>query len=532
MKKILITFFTLLLFSKAMGNNISWAFPPVTLSSSTLAASDPQVAIDASGNAAAAWVENGFIKSSVKHVGMGWSAATTISATGASSPRIVSDLNGNLTAVWLESGVVKAATKLFAGSWGSSTALSSTLASSPHIAVDSAGDVVAVWARNGNIESSTKLFGASWQGRVTINSTSATSPHVAMGGTGSNRTAVVVWTGVSGSTNAVFASTKGLTASSSWISSTGSWSSPTLISNTVHQAGYATVAVDSNANAVAVWYGYDTTGTIFSNVKVHSSYQLSGGSWTAPATLSKAGIRNPATLVARVAFDAIGNAIALWNTSFDDNTFNIESAVKPLRGNWTAPTDIVTSNLFALETDLAVSSLGDALAVYMFYNGAFMLIQSAESDFAGLENNAWSVPINLSSGANHGFPHVASTLTGNTINAAVVWLSTNGLVDTILATTGTRSVLLPPTSLAAVQHSTSFGGVFTEYYNTLTWAASASPNIVGYIVFRNGTPLEEVAADVLEYVDNNRVAGQAVTYGVAAIDNQGSQSTIPTVNYP
>jgi hypothetical protein len=218
--------------------------------------------------------------------------------------------------------------------------------------------------------------------------------------------------------------------------------------------------------------------------------------------------------------------------SFDDITFNVESAIKPLRGEWTDPTDIVSSNLFAFETDLAVSSLGDALAVYMFYNGNFMLIQSSESDIAGLESNSWSVPINLSSGANHGYPHVASSLTGNTINAAVVWISSNGIVDTILATTGTRTVLLPPTLLAVSQSSSNFGGVFTDYYNTLTWAASASPNIVGYTVFRNGIAIAEVDADVLEFVDHNRVAGQAATYGVAAIDNQSSQSTIPTVNYP
>lgn len=527
-------FFTLLLFSKAMGNNISWSFPPVTLSSAALAASDPQVAIDGNGNAAAVWVEAGLIKSSVKHVGMSWSAATTLSVVGASSPRIVSDLNGNLTAVWLEGGIVKAASKLFAGNWSSSTALSGTLATSPHIAVDAAGDVVAVWARGNNIQSSTKLFGASWQSPITINSTNATSPHVAMSGTGSNRTAVVVWSGVSGTTNVVFAATKNPAASPSWTSTAGNWSSPVVISDTRYNAGYATVAIDSNANAVAVWYAYDvdTTGTVFSNVKVASSYLPSGKSWDAPIAISKAGIRNPATLVARVAFDAIGNAIALWNTSFDDNTFSIESAVRPLRGTWTAPTDIVSSNLYALETDLAVSSLGDALAVYMFYNGDFMLIQSAESDFAGLESNAWSVPINLSSGANHGFPHVASALTGSTINAAVVWLSTNGTVNTVLATTGTRSVLMPPTVLAVSQSSSSFGGVFPEFHNTLTWAASTSPHIVGYIVFRNGTPLEKVAADVFEYVDNNRIQGQAVTYGVAAIDNQNSQSTIPTVNYP
>ena len=448
----------------------------------------------------------------------------TISSSGASSPHIVSDLSGNATAVWLEGGVVKAASKPFGGSWSAATSISTgTTSTSPNIAVDSVGDVVAVWAKAGNVESSTKLFGASWQMRVIISSTSASNPHVAIGGTGSNRTAVIVWSGVANSLSVVYSANKIIT---------GSWSTQTAISDTTHNAGYADVAVDGNANAAAVWYAYNTTGTIYYNVNVQSSYRLSGGSWEPAQVLSEPGRRNPATLVARVAFDAIGNAVALWNMSFDDITFNIESAVRPIRGTWTEPTDIVTSNLYAYETDLAVSSLGDALAVYMFYNGAFLLIQSSESDFTGFIDNAWSVPINLSSGANHGYPRVASTLTGNTINAAVVWLSTNGTVNTILATTGSRSVVLPPTSLAVVQSNNNFGGVFTEYYNTLSWVASTSPNIVGYIVFRNGTPIGQVAPNVVQFVDDNRVQSGAVTYGVAAVDNQGSQSAIPTVNYP
>lgn len=86
MKKLLVTFFTLLFFSQAMGDHIDWSFPPVTISSASLASSDPQVAIDASGNAAAIWLENGFIKASVKPVSGSWSSATTISNTGATSP--------------------------------------------------------------------------------------------------------------------------------------------------------------------------------------------------------------------------------------------------------------------------------------------------------------------------------------------------------------------------------------------------------------------------------------------------------------
>ncbi len=168
----------------------------------------------------------------------------------------------------------------------------------------------------------------------------------------------------------------------------------------------------------------------------------------------------------------------------------------------------------------------------MFYNGSFLVIQSSESDFTGLVNNSWSVPINLSSGANHGFPKVAASLAGDVINAAAVWISTNGTHNIILATTGSRHVVLQPTNLAVVQSSRSFGNVVNEYYNTLSWHASASPHVVGYIVFRNGTAIAEVDASILSFVDDNRIQRGPEIYGVAAIDNQGSQSAIPTVSYP
>jgi hypothetical protein len=50
--------------------------------------------------------------------------------------------------------------------------------------------------------------------------------------------------------------------------------------------------------------------------------------WNAISNLSAPGIRNPFTLIARIAFDKIGNAIALWNTSYDDETFNVSSILK------------------------------------------------------------------------------------------------------------------------------------------------------------------------------------------------------------
>lgn len=520
MKKIVPLLFTLFSFSPLMSNDISWSFPPVTLSSTSVNSSDPQVAMDASGDAVSAWVEDGFIKSSFKLVSGSWAAPVTLSGAHASSPRIVMDANGNAAAVWIEGGLTKGATKPFSGSWTSATALTTgTTSSSPALAVDAAGDVVATWVKGVNIETSTKLFGAAWQARVAINSTSATQPQVALGGTGANTRAVIVWH--DSTTGIVYSATKLIS---------GSWSAKLQISEAGHPAGYANVAMDANANAVAVWYQYDVTGTNYSAVRVQAALRDSTtGVWSAPVDLSSPGIYNPASLVARVGFDANGNAIALWNTSFDGATFAIQSAVKPVRADWSAPVD-VASNLYAYEADLAVSSLGDALATYMFYNGASVAIRSSEANFSGFMETVWSVPVNLTAGTNNGFPRLAATLTGNVINAAAVWINSNSY-QVIQATTGTRAIVLPPSGLSVTQNVHNFG-VFSEYYNTLSWTASTDPDVVGYLIFRNGVFFEQVPAGVLQIIDNNKVQSGAVTYGVAAINNQQSQSRIVNVNFP
>lgn len=522
MKKMLVACVAMLSTLQLMSNDVKWTFPPTTLSTVTQNSSDAQIAMDANGNVVSAWVENGVIKARAKLLNAAWGTTSTISSTTASSPRIVSDLNGNATAVWLENGIVKAASRPFNGSWSSSTSLSTAGATSPDLTVDTAGNVVAVWAKSGNVESSTKLFGNSWQARVSISSTAAAAPRVAIGGSGANTRAVVVWYGTSASTNVIYTSSKLLS---------GSWSSQLAISDTTHNAIFPHVAMDANANAIAVWYSYDIIGVNYYNVIVQSSSRLSSGSWTSLVSHSEPGLRNPATLAARVAFDGSGNAIALWNTSFDDETFNIQSAVKPVMKNWTSATDLVAFNLRSYNASMAVTALGDALSMYMFSNGSSILIQSSESDITGFMNNVWTVPTLVSLNADNDSPRVAATLTGNVINAAAVWITSSGGNNIVSATTGTRTIVLPPSGLSVVQNLNSFG-VFNEYSNTLSWSASADPNLTGYLIYRNGIFLEEVGSNVLSFIDHNKVQNGPVTYGVAAINNQDTHSRIITVNYP
>jgi len=524
MKKILSLMFTLFAFFHLQGGNINWSSPPVVISGTNINAVNPVLAMDSHGNAVAAWAENNLIKASSHPFSGSWTSEVIVSATGASSPSLVMDANGNATLVWIgASGVIFASTKTLTGNWSTPTSLSNSGASTPVIGVDGSGDVVAAWARAGNIETQTKLFGGNWQGRTTITSTAAANPAVAIGGSGTGTRAFVVWQGTSGGIPVVFASTKLLS---------GSWASQLVLSNTSNNAINPKIAVDSNANAIAVWYEYNITGVSYTNVTVQSSGRLAAtGAWDNAVALSVPGIRNPSALCANVAFDGFGNAVAVWNTSFDDETFTIQSAVQPLNSQWSNPQDIIDSNLYAYSEAIAATNFGDTLGVYMYYNGANLLLQSVESNINGYLNNVWSVPLTISAGTDNAYPKMVATVNNNTMYSAVVWSHFDGAHTSVVAVTGSKSLLLPPSNLSVVQSSSNFG-VFTVYSNTLSWTASTDPNAAGYLIFRNGLFIDQVGAGVTQFVDYNRVNNGSVVYSVTTVDAGQSQSAAVSVSFP
>ncbi|MBX7067288.1 MAG: hypothetical protein K1X28_08665 [Parachlamydiales bacterium] len=505
-----------------MSKDINWNYPPNVLSTSGSNASATKVAMDASGNAVAVWLENGVVKAKSKLVSNNWGTIATLSGTGASSPTVVSDSNGNATAVWLENGVVKASTKTLSGNWTAATSLSGTNASSPCLAVSAAGDVIAGWVRAGDVQTSTKLFGGSWGNAATITGSSANLPQIAIGGTGSNATAAIVYQDLTTGINVVYGSTKTVS---------GTWSAKTIISDTKHQAGNSRVAVDKSGNVMAIWYAYDVAGSNYSGVTLQAASKPFGGSWGTFSSVSQKGIKNPANLDARVCYDGLGNAIAVWGQSFNDETYYIQSSIKSVDFFWSQPINLVEESLFAYDSDVNVSSFGDAVALFMFYNGSQMLIQSSQLDITGFMDSVWSVPGTISLGSKNAFPSVAMAVSGNVLNTVAVWVSSNGVNTSVNASTGSLQLLLPPSGLTVTQNNNNYG-VFTEYYNTLSWQASTDANVVGYLIYRNGVFLKQVGANMLSFVDENRVQNGAVTYGVASIDDQNNHSRIITVSFP
>ena len=521
MKKIWIFFFTVFAISQAMCDPLSWA-SPVTLSAASVDASDPQIVIDSNGNATAAWVENGVVKTSSQPVGGSWGTAGTLSGSGASNPRLTVDGSGNVTAVWIEStGVVTSADFLFGSSWGSSNAVSDVGASNLEFAVDSAtGDVVAVWKRSGFIESATKLFGNPW-GVVSIlsNGDEVDSPQIAVNG----GMVAVVW-------HDRFENLDLIAAITSVVG--GSWNQVQLMATSLNSVK-PMIAVDSNGTALAIWYQFTLTGLNYSNVAVVASSLPAGNTnWSPPVVISSLGKHNPADLTARVAFDAAGNAIAIWSNVYNEDLFAIESAILPLAGNWGTVVQLDANDLYGYTADVAVNSYGDAVAVYMSFNGeSSIVIWNTESNINGVTSNFWSVPVLISEGTQNAFPRVASALTGTTVNAVSVWINNDGTNNLIHAATGSKTILLPPSSPNIVQNVHDFG-VFKEYYNTVSWTASSDPNTIAYRIYKNGVAYTIVGASLTELVDDNVVQNGPVTYGIASVDSTNSISTVVSVSFP
>lgn len=498
-----------------------WAFPPDDISTTGIDASDPVIVVDPNGNVVAVWLENDVVMSNSTVVRTGWaSPPSVVSGAGASSPQLVIDPNGNATAIWEESGVIKASTMPLGGSWPSSPAVLSTSgATSPQIAVDSIGNLVAVWEQGGLILSSTLLLGGSWNATPdVISSSGASFPQVSMNADGD---AVAVWQGTVGSVSTVFASTKPVA---------GSWGSAPSISSVGVNSGYPQVAIDPSGNVVALWFRFDFADDQYTNVVLQSALQPAGGSWESPVNISAPGIRNPADLMIRVAYDGNFNPVAIWTSSYDGALFNIEASILNSEG-WVVLPQIVSENQAVYDVNVAVDNAGNAYLVWMFLDPDTSLpaIQGTMSALKTFQDFFWA-QWTLSTDGNSAYPSCMAN--GNPSNhyGVVAWTNYNGTNTVIQALTTKLTILQPPSSPLITLQSTDYG-VYTEYYNVLTWDASPASNLWGYSILRNGLPLAQVGPDTLEYTDLNRDLTKKVTYEISAINNNGFESDTVSISY-
>lgn len=89
----------------------------------------------------------------------------------------------------------------------------------------------------------------------------------------------------------------------------------------------------------------------------------------------------------------------------------------------------------------------------------------------------------------------------------------------------------PPSNLHGLQKKNNVGFEY-ELYNQLTWSASTSAKVAGYIVYRNEEKIATVGASTFSYEDHNLPRGVSFIYELVAFDESGNISAPVSVTVP
>ena len=349
----------------------------------------------------------------------GWGLAELIETDNAGDARYVEvavDSSGNAMAVWRQTDGIRyniwANHYVVGTGWGTATLIENDNIGSafyPKVAIDDSGNAIAVWYQEDgmrtNIWANRYVVGFGW-GTATLIETDdfgfALYPEVAVDGSGN---AIVVWHQDDGSRYNIWAN--------HFVIGLG-WSTATLIeTDNAGNALQPEVAIDSSGNAIAVWYQDDGT-----RYNILANRYVVGTGWGI-ATLIETDNTGEA-YYPQVAFDASGNAIAVWHQ--DDGTrYNVWANRYVVGTGWGTPTLIETENTDAYPPQIAVCSSGTATAVWYQDDGTHLSIW-ANRYIIGTGWNTASL-IETDDAGDARYPEVAVDDNGNAI---AVWRQDDG----------------------------------------------------------------------------------------------------------
>ncbi len=290
----------------------------------------PQIAIDGSGNAITVWWQSDGTRTNIwaNHfsAGSGWGTAQLIEADNASSagnPQIAIDASGNAIAVWWQSdgpnysiwtNRYNAAT----GAWGTAALIETDntgFASFPQIALDDSGNALAVWQQYDGTNYSiwanrySAATGA-WGTAALIESDdvgAARDPQIAIDGSGN---AIAVWQQFDGTNYSIWANR--------YTATTGAWGTAALIeTDNAGSAGNPQIAFDGSGNALAVWQQYDST--LLANIWANR-YTAATNTWGTAALIESNDVGSAVS--PQIGIDGSGNALAVWQ-QYDGANYSI-----------------------------------------------------------------------------------------------------------------------------------------------------------------------------------------------------------------
>jgi len=359
---------------------------------------NPQVAMDANGNAFAIWrqfsnvgyVYNIYVNRYVASTGL-WGGAELIESdnTGhAGFPQITFDATGNAIAVWEQfvGGIKNIYTNRYlvgTDTW-ESTATPILLdteageAQVPQVAIDTTGNAMVVWQQvdsSGFVSIYANRYDVGtnlWAGATLIenlnssNTGALSAPQVGFDGSGN---AIAVWSQWSTASNRydIYANR--------YVASTDSWPSTTatLLETTDEGGAFRPqIAIDASGNAIAVWRQYVSAGlrfNIYAN-RYNVGTDSVPGSWSGAALL-ETNDDGPADYP-QIAFDTNGNAIAVWQQEQPFGLNNIYASRYVASTNtWDGATLLETdATNAATAPQVAIDANGTAVAIWVQTDGA------------------------------------------------------------------------------------------------------------------------------------------------------------------
>lgn len=330
-------------------------------------ARSPQIAQDATGNAIAVWYQaekgsngpNTGIYSNRYTVDSGWGEAVLLETDDglAYNPQISLDATGNAIAVWTVQNDGGMTANIYSnrytiGSGWDDAALLETgeeWADFPQITLNASGIAIAVWYQNDGaayrIYSKHYTVNSGWGAAILLDTGdgNAVFPQVALNSTGN---AIAVWEQSDGITSNIY--------SNRYTVGSG-WGAAILLETGDGNANFPQIALNAKGNAIAVWHQEnDTAFNIYSN-----RYAVDSG-WSEAVLLATnvAFGYNP-----QIAIDATGNAITVWGQN-DGTAFNIYSNRYTVNGGWDETALLETGDGSAYFPQIALDSMGTAIAVW------------------------------------------------------------------------------------------------------------------------------------------------------------------------
>ena len=306
-----------------------------------------------------------------------WQAATLLDTVDvhAATPQVVFDRFGNGFAVWSQgNNIVARRYTASTATWSAEVTLDSNTNTAyvPTLGIDrDTGDAVVAWVQSDGAANSlyVRSYNAAANTWGTVQLLESANGVVPAGGDAlsasmANGNAVVTWIQNDGSANSVYMARM----------VNGSWTSPALLESTNDTATWPRVAIDANGNAMALWRQFSPSDGEY---RIHSRYwNAASQALSAIQLLDGDGDRQP-----RVAFDADGNAFAVWGGGTQVRRFDKAA------GQWSPQISLQNGTGDGSTAELSVDAAGNALVAWLESDGTAISVYARRFDAA---SGTWS----------------------------------------------------------------------------------------------------------------------------------------------